>query len=178
MTAKKKQTKQTATKKTAKAPRTPAAAPGARTAPKASRGAARTQDAAKQSAITSEAHAKATAALLADIEKDAPKKEAAATSKPGRQAKAGAARSPKAAKPKRTSLLDAAAAILREAKEPLGARAIVEQVAARGLWKPTKGGKTPHATLYSAMTREIAKKGEASRFAKVDRGAFVAGKGA
>ncbi len=34
------------------------------------------------------------------------------------------------------------------------------------------GGKTPEATLYAAMTREITTKGDLARFKKVDRGLF------
>ncbi|RMF00952.1 MAG: restriction endonuclease, partial [Alphaproteobacteria bacterium] len=67
--------------------------------------------------------------------------------------------------------------VLASAKEPMQAKAIVEQVVERGLWKPG-AGKTPHATLYAAMTREIKAKGAASRFRKVDRGQFAAEKGA
>jgi len=81
----------------------------------------------------------------------------------------------KAAKPKRVSLLDAAATVLRGEKQPMTARAIVEAVTAKGLWK-SPGGKTPHATLYAAMIREIRKKGKDARFEKVDRGQFAARK--
>jgi len=35
-------------------------------------------------------------------------------------------------------------------------------------------GKTPHATLYSAIIREIATKGKEARFVKKDRGMFAA----
>ena len=35
------------------------------------------------------------------------------------------------------------------------------------------GGKTPAATLYSAILREITTKGTSSRFVKSDRGKFV-----
>lgn len=80
-------------------------------------------------------------------------------------------------KPRRVSLLDAAATVLADAKAPMQAKQIVERVVERGLWKPG-AGKTPHATLYAAMTREIAAKGAASRFRKVDRGQFAARKGA
>ena len=79
----------------------------------------------------------------------------------------------KSAKPKRVSLLDAAATILAGSKEPMAAKAIVEAVVERGLWKPG-AGKTPAATLYAAMVREISKKGDAARFSKVDRGQFTA----
>ena len=66
--------------------------------------------------------------------------------------------------------LDAGAQILAQAKEPMGCKDIVEQAIAKGLWSP--GGKTPHATLYAAIIREIAKKGKDARFKKVDRGRF------
>ncbi|MCB9838218.1 MAG: winged helix-turn-helix domain-containing protein [Phycisphaeraceae bacterium] len=79
----------------------------------------------------------------------------------------------KPTKPKRVSLLDAAATVLACAKEPMPAKAIVEAVTAKNLWK-SPGGKTPHATLYAAMTREIAAKGKGARFRKVERGLFEA----
>ena len=46
---------------------------------------------------------------------------------------------------------------------------------AKGLWR-SPGGKTPEATLYAAIIREIAAKGTAARFRKHERGVFVAGK--
>ncbi len=66
--------------------------------------------------------------------------------------------------------LDAAAQILAKAKEPMGCKDMAEQAIAKELWSP--GGKTPHATLYAAIIREIAKKGKGARFVKVDRGRF------
>ncbi len=66
--------------------------------------------------------------------------------------------------------LNAAAQILAKAKEPMGCKDIVEQAIGNGLWSP--GGKTPQATLYAAIIREIAKKGKDARFKKVDRGRF------
>ena len=66
--------------------------------------------------------------------------------------------------------LDAAAQILAKAKEPMGCKELVEQTIAKGLW--STGGKTPHATLYAAIIREITKKGKDARFKKVDRGRF------
>ena len=71
---------------------------------------------------------------------------------------------------KRPSGLDAAAEVLAEAKEPLGTKEMVERMLAQGLWQT--GGKTPSATIYAAMTREIAAKGDASRFRKMARGKF------
>ena len=61
--------------------------------------------------------------------------------------------------------LDAAAKILAEAGEPLDCRTIVERAFAQKLW--SSDGKTPGATIYSAILREIAKKGDASRFTSV-----------
>jgi hypothetical protein len=51
---------------------------------------------------------------------------------------------------------------------------MIAQMEAKGLWK-SPGGKTPEATLYAAIIREIAAKGKEARFAKHDRGLFVAG---
>jgi len=103
--------------------------------------------------------------------------EGAAKQKAMREAKPSKPTKPtkttKPTPPKRVSLLDAAATVLASAKEPMQAKAIVEQVVTRGLWKPG-AGKTPHASLYAAMTREIATKGKDARFRKVDRGQFTA----
>ena len=74
--------------------------------------------------------------------------------------------------PKRLSALAAAHKVLCEAKEPLSVQQMIEAMTAKGYWT-SPGGKTPHATLYSAILRELAK-GEASRFVKTDRGRFVA----
>ena len=76
------------------------------------------------------------------------------------------------ATPGALSGLDAAAQILREAAEPLSAPAIVEKALATGLW--SSQGKTPAATIYAAMIREIKAKGDDARFRKVDRGRFAA----
>jgi hypothetical protein len=80
---------------------------------------------------------------------------------------------PKAAKPKRMSALDAAAKVLQESGEPMNAQALIAAMAAKGYWT-SPGGKTPHATLYAAITREIAVKGTESRFAKASKGHFAA----
>lgn len=72
---------------------------------------------------------------------------------------------------KKLSLIDAAVQVLAESKEPLNTTAMVEQVVAAGLWTPG-AGKTPHATLYSAILREIKLKGDDARFVKVERGQF------
>ena len=67
--------------------------------------------------------------------------------------------------------LDLAAQVVADAGEPLGTKEIAKRVIAAG-W--TTKGKTPHATLYAAMSREITVKGSASRFAKSGRGLFKA----
>lgn len=84
---------------------------------------------------------------------------------------------PAAGKPKvkKTSALDAAATLLKAAKEPMTTRELIEAMAAKGLWK-SPGGKTPDRTLYSALTREIGTKGKDSRFKKADEGKFALAK--
>jgi len=80
----------------------------------------------------------------------------------------------KTAKPKATkqkmSGLAAAAKVLTEAGEPMNAKAICEAALAKGYW--ATNGATPWATLYSAMIREIAAKGDDARFRKTARGMF------
>ncbi len=75
-------------------------------------------------------------------------------------------------KPKRMSGLDAAAKVLEEAGQPMTAKEMIEAAQSKGYWK-SPGGKTPHATLYSAIIREIARRGAESRFRKVERGKFA-----
>ena len=87
-----------------------------------------------------------------------------------------ASRKPKAAKPAKAKdgkmgCLGAAAKVLGEAKEPMTTKAMIEQMAAKKYWT-SPGGKTPAATLYSAILREINTKGKESRFKKADRGLF------
>ncbi len=90
--------------------------------------------------------------------------------------------SPRSSARKRTegngklSGLDAAAQILGKAKEPMGCKDLVEQAIAAKLWSP--GGKTPAATMYAALHREIQQKGKQARFEKVARGRFQLRKGA
>jgi hypothetical protein len=67
--------------------------------------------------------------------------------------------------------LDAAAKILGEAGEPMSCKAIVERAIAKGYWKSE--GKTPEGTISASIGREIARKGDASRFRKADRGKFT-----
>ena len=76
-------------------------------------------------------------------------------------------------KPKAMSGLDAAAKVLEGSSEPMNVKQIVEAAESKGYWK-SPGGKTPHATIFSAVIREIAKKGDQSRFRKAERGKFTA----
>lgn len=106
--------------------------------------------------------------------KKAPKKPAAkskttkAKPVPAKKAKASGN-----SKSKKLSALDAAAQVLAASKEPLNAKQMIDAMAAKGLWS-SPGGKTPHATLYSAILREIGTKGKEARFKKTDRGHFAA----
>lgn len=78
-----------------------------------------------------------------------------------------------AAPTKKLSALEAAARVLAEAGEPMNAKAMIGAMASAGYWT-SPGGKTPHATLYAAILREIGVKGDASRFRKVSKGHFEA----
>jgi hypothetical protein len=69
------------------------------------------------------------------------------------------------------SCLDAAAKVLGESKEPLTTKEMIEKMAAKKYWT-SPGGKTPAATLYSAILRELGK-GKESRFKKTERGHFA-----
>ena len=62
--------------------------------------------------------------------------------------------------------------MLAETGEPLNAKQMIEAMSTKGYWT-SPGGKTPHATLYSAILREITVKGDAARFKKTDRGHFA-----
>ena len=145
---------------------TPAAAGGDTTNPleahyRTQKDAAKTEKAAKVAAMRKEVAEKV---AQPDPELDAAVKPA----EEGRRAKKA-----KAAKPKgerKPGFLTLAADVLKDAKAPMDCKAIVEKVLAKGTWH-TKG-KTPAATLYSAIIREIAVKGKESRFRKVDRGQF------
>ena len=74
-------------------------------------------------------------------------------------------------KTKRTSALDAAAHMLKNASQPMRAQEMIAAMAEQGLWQ-SPGGNTPHATLYAAIIREIRDKGSEARFRKTDRGQF------
>jgi hypothetical protein len=83
------------------------------------------------------------------------------------------AKAPKEPKAKKPSALDAALRVLEEAGQPMTCPEMIEAMAAKGYWT-SPGGKTPAATLYSAILREMNIKGDASRFVKTERGKFAA----
>jgi hypothetical protein len=73
---------------------------------------------------------------------------------------------------KRMSAIDAAAKVLAETGEPMNAKQLIDTIVSGGYWT-SPAGKTPHATLYSAILREISAKGANSRFKKTERGKFA-----
>jgi hypothetical protein len=58
------------------------------------------------------------------------------------------------------------------AKGTTAKKATAKKMPAKKYWT-SPGGKTPHATLYSAILREIQKKGDDARFRKAERGRFI-----
>jgi hypothetical protein len=76
------------------------------------------------------------------------------------------------AQPPKLSALDAAARVLQEAGTPLSCQEMITAMAEKGYWSSPQG-RTPSATLYSAILRELKTKGAAARFRKTDRGRFA-----
>ncbi len=92
--------------------------------------------------------------------------------------KAKAKRSRKAKKPeansqgKKLSALDAAAKVLGKTGQAMTCKEMIAAMASKGYWT-SPGGKTPDATLYAAILREMQTKGEQARFIKAERGKFA-----
>jgi hypothetical protein len=101
----------------------------------------------------------------------ATKTKKATEAKAPKAAKTKKAAKAKPAKAKKVSALDAAARVLAEGSQPMTAPAMIEAMAAKGYWS-SPNGQTPAATLYAAISREIANKGKDARFKKIDRGTF------
>ncbi len=74
--------------------------------------------------------------------------------------------------PQGLTLLEAAHKILRDARKPMTCQQIVERAVQKKY--TATSGVTPHFTLHSAMSREIAAKGKDARFVKAGRGLFAA----
>jgi len=72
---------------------------------------------------------------------------------------------------KKRSQIEAAAKVLARTRKPMTCREMVDAMAAKRLWK-SPGGKTPHATLYASILRDL-KKGKDARFKKVAPGEFT-----
>ncbi len=111
---------------------------------------------AKQAAKT--AKAKATKPQTAKATKQAPVKKATA-------------KTPAAPPARKLSQFQAAIQVLADAGEPMNCKAMVEAMNAQGLWS-SPAGKTPEATLYASILRDI-RKGKDATFAKADRGLFT-----
>jgi hypothetical protein len=120
-----------------------------------------------EQAGTSATEASSDTAVPTGQDADAPPAETPA--KPKRQRKAKAPAEPKVKKP---SALDAAAKVLGEARTAMTCKEMIGAMAAKGYWT-SPGGKTPDATLCSAILREITVKGEQSRFVKTAPGRFA-----
>jgi short subunit dehydrogenase-like uncharacterized protein len=72
---------------------------------------------------------------------------------------------------KKMSCLDAAAKVLSETGQAMNCQELIKTMADKGYWT-SPGGKTPAATLYSGILRELQTKGNEARFKKTERGKF------
>jgi hypothetical protein len=103
----------------------------------------------------------------------------------GLKAAAGIAQRTRKAKSKKTakakddaaatgklSALDAAAKVLQESGQSMNCQEMIKAMAAKGYWT-SPAGKTPAATLYSSILRELKAKAKQARFQKTARGQFV-----
>jgi hypothetical protein len=108
--------------------------------------------------------------------KAAPKPNAPGSASKKSQGKAVAAAARAEAKPQkkktRLSALNAAARVLAETDAAMTCQELIAVMAKKGYWT-SPGGRTPQATLYSAIAREIKAKGAAARFRKTERGTFA-----
>jgi len=99
----------------------------------------------------------------ADAAKKAPKAKAAKPAKTKPEAPA---------KLKKLGCLDAAAKLLGETGQAMTCPEMIDAMAIKGYWT-SPNGKTPSATLYAAILREITTKAKGSRFTKTERGKFA-----
>jgi hypothetical protein len=117
--------------------------------------------------------AKGKAKAKAEREPDSTAAEAPAPEREGRKK---SARQKKAAGEKKLSAIDAAAKVLADTGAAMNCQELIKVMAEKGLWT-SPGGKTPSATLYSAILRELQTKGNEARFKKTERGKFSAANG-
>jgi hypothetical protein len=73
---------------------------------------------------------------------------------------------------KKMSCLDAAAKLLTEIGQPMTCQELIAAIAAKGYWT-SPAGKTPEATLYAAIVRELRTKKDQARFRKTAPGRFA-----
>ncbi len=74
--------------------------------------------------------------------------------------------------PKLSAMKAAVQVLAKSPEEGMRTKDMVEAMDKQGLWT-SPAGKTPEATLYAGITREIAKKGNEARFRKVSKGRFT-----
>jgi len=142
------------------------------------------QPATEQAAPQAEQEANPEATETPTLEATVLTPEPAAESRPAQtESHAASEPTPTAGKPKRQrkdatelqqkklSALDAAARVLAETGAPMGCKELIGAMAGKGYWT-SPGGKTPAGTLYSAIAREIAMKGDLARFTKAGPGRF------
>ena len=72
------------------------------------------------------------------------------------------------------SQIDAAIKVLGRARKPMSCIEMIDAMAKKKLWV-SPGGKTPEATLYSSILRDL-KKGKDARFKKAAPGRFTLAK--
>jgi hypothetical protein len=93
----------------------------------------------------------------------------------GKAKKSAKAKTDGEAKPKKAGCLDAAAKVLGENGQAMTCQEMIDAMAAKSYWS-SPNGKTPSATLYAAILREIQTKGKDARFTKTERGKFALAK--
>src|SRR5262249_9050652 len=113
----------------------------------------------------------ATPSAVVPVEATTEPVQAPAPAKPKRQRKPKA-KAETVATEKKLSALDAAAKVLSEAGTAMTCKEMIGAMASKGYWS-SPGGKTPDATLYSALLREMDTKGEQARFVKAAPGRFT-----
>ena len=113
----------------------------------------------------SKARPKPAAAPLPQAAAPPPPPPAAQTAKKQRRPK-------QAAGQQRLSCLDAAVKVLTESRQPVSCPELIAAMAAKGYWT-SRAGKTPAATLYAALLRELRTTQAQARFRKTGPGRFA-----
>ncbi len=103
-------------------------------------------------------------------QKNAAKTPPAKSGKNPRKTKAAARAG--AGGPPKLSAVAAAAKVLAETGRAMTCKELIATMAAQGYWT-SPVGKTPEATLYAALAREIKLKKDQARFRKSGRGTFA-----